>query len=961
MSQYIRGTTGQMRVILTSANTKIFRALLSIASAALLIRMMGMFSQVVITSRFGEGAAMDAYFVASALPIMIAQLLSSAIEASVIPVFTRVRARGKAEQASILFSTTLNLLLIGAALLTVMLFLFRDQVIHISAPAIDPLRMGIANSLAPIIYPVLFLMMVIGFLECILNAEGQFGWPSYAGLLVPATTAVCVILLGRSQGVVMLCVGMVVGLCLQLGAFIVRTRRANIVYRPIIDLRNPAIGSILITAWPALLGGLISQTSPFVDQVFASFLSTGSISTLNYALKLISVPTGVIFVSVGRAALPYLSQQAAISDMKAFRGTLHFYLWIVGIGTMVMSLLMLLLAHPLVQLLFQHGAFTPEDTSRTAATFMGFVPGLVPMSFAFIATRAFSALGKTRFLLLMSIYNVIANILFDALFARLWQSEGIAIATSAVYFGAMVLLFFLLKRTVGSIDFFSVPPEILAFFKKLPIFPSVGKLMLRIGIVMVVFSAGIIGIFLNGLYTLRISLGSVAILAFLRYRYALLITWILLDVFISSTLTIFTGNNFDTALTVPTLLLMTRVPISLAFKRLPALAVLLLYLSWVFAGIGISQIGVGAFLTNWILLVDYVAVCVLLIHVITTRRRMMGLIDTILLVSLFVALYGIYGFFTHQNGVFDPFTLVFRIFSLFNASPPLALFLSLFIPLMIYRTFTLRGFLRIGGLVGVLILLVGVVLTFTRTAYISVPLSILMMMCFLPSRKMKMRLFGGIFVLTVLAVLLATVGHLPIFDRFVTQDISTLNGRTYLWQALLDHFDATQLLGNGLEASNILLTNLQVGYRGVVGTAPHSLILGTLYDHGIIGVLLLLAVFFTLFVNLLRGILRATGEHRVLFAAAMAVFVSVAVQSLDSNDFWDQSICLYFWMIMALPFAAYWSMQQAAEIEEDIADRPTLPGVIITTNTQERSGLSDHEGSRMQKHEPERPEKGYMV
>jgi hypothetical protein len=66
-------------------------------------------------------------------------------------------------------------------------------------------------------------------------------------------------------------------------------------------------------------------------------------------------------------------------------------------------------------------------------------------------------------------------------------------------------------------------------------------------------------------------------------------------------------------------------------------------------------------------------------------------------------------------------------------------------------------------------------------------------------------------------------------------------------------------------------------------------------------------------------------------------------------------------MIMALPFAAYWSMQQAAEIEEDIADRPTLPGVIITTNTQERSGLSDHEGSRMQKHEPERPEKGYMV
>src|SRR3989440_2594065 len=899
--------------------------------------MMGRFSQVVITSRFGEGAAMDAYFVASALPIMIAQLLSSAIEASFIPVFARVRARGKAEQASILFSTTLNLLLIGAALLTVVLFLFRDQVIHISAPALDPLRMGIASRLTPIIYPVLLLMMVIGFLECILNAEGQFGWPSYAGLLVPATTATCVILLGRSQGVVMLCVGMVVGLCLQLGAFIVRTRRANIVYRPIIDLRNPAIGSILIAAWPALLGGLISQTSPFVDQVVASFLSTGSISTLNYALKLISVPTGVIFVSVGRAALPYLSQQAAISDMKAFRGTLHFYLWIVGMGTIVMSLLMLLLAHPLVQLLFQHGAFTPEDTSRTAVTFMGFVPGLVPMSFAFIATRAFSALGKTRVLLLMSIYNVIANILFDALFARLWQSEGIAIATSAVYFGAMVLLFFLLKRTVGSIDFFSVPPEILAFFKKLHIFPSLGKLMLRIGIVMVVFSAGIIGIFLNGLYTLRISLGSVAILAFLRYRYALLITWILLDVFISSTLTIFTGNNFDTALTVPTLLLMTRVPISLAFKRLPALAMLLLYLSWVFAGIGISQIGVGAFLTNWILLVDYVAVCVLLIHVITTRRRMMGLIDTILLVSLFVALYGIYGFFTHQNGVFDPITSVFRIFSVFSASPSLALFLSMSIPLMMYRTFTLQGSLRVAGSLGVLVLLVALALTFTRSAYISVPVSIIIMIFFLPSRKMKAGLLGSIFLLSIIVVLLATVGNVPLFQRFFNQDILTLNNRTYLWQALLDHFDATKLLGNGLQASNILLTQLRISYHGVFGTAPQNLMLSTLYDHGIIGVILLCVVFLTLFGNLLRGIRRATREHRLLFAAAMAVFVTMIIQSFYSEDLWNQSICLYFWVIMTLPFVLYWPVEQVAEIEDDVADIPTLPKIPTAIGREQAS------------------------
>src|ERR1700693_4181119 len=83
---------------LKSANKYIFRALLSIASAALLIRVMGMFNQVVVSARFGAGATMDAYFVASTLPILLAQLVGGSIESSVIPIYSRVRAKGRKEQ-----------------------------------------------------------------------------------------------------------------------------------------------------------------------------------------------------------------------------------------------------------------------------------------------------------------------------------------------------------------------------------------------------------------------------------------------------------------------------------------------------------------------------------------------------------------------------------------------------------------------------------------------------------------------------------------------------------------------------------------------------------------------------------------------------------------------------------------------------------------------------------------------
>src|SRR2546428_1637902 len=504
-----------------SVHKQIFRALLTLSSAALLVRVFGMLNQIVITRRFGAGATMDAYFVASTLPILMATMLSTSVESSVIPVYARVRTQGK-EQASKLYSTLLNLLVLGTALLTLVMLTFRDQLIHLSAPALDPYRTTLAVSLAPLIFPVIMLMVVISLLECILNTEGQCGWPAYAGLLVPLTTAILVLTLGRRGGIAILCIGMLAGLFLQLCMVIVRARRAGLVYRLSVNLRNPDLRSILTVAWIAPFSILISQASPLVDQMFASSLTAGSISALNYSLKLLSVFTGVIFVSVGRAALPYLSRQASMNDMKAFKETLRYYIWIVGIGTTVLAALMLLLAHPLVRILFQRGAFSAHATNLTANTLMGFVVGLTPMALGFILARSFVALRKNRLLLVTTVFGVISNAIFDYVFAHYWQSPGIALATSAVYFCNMFILLFMLRRLIGKLDILTPPPELLRAIRELDIgslfsIPySLRQRIVLVGIMIATFAAGVGGVFWYSVYTLRISLGSLILLAFLR-------------------------------------------------------------------------------------------------------------------------------------------------------------------------------------------------------------------------------------------------------------------------------------------------------------------------------------------------------------------------------------------------------------------------------------------------------------
>jgi O-antigen ligase len=466
--------------------------------------------------------------------------------------------------------------------------------------------------------------------------------------------------------------------------------------------------------------------------------------------------------------------------------------------------------------------------------------------------------------------------------------------------------------------------------------------------VAIVIAASVVGVastLVDSLYAVRLALGLPLVLALLRFPYALLLVWSSTGVFMGSALPVLSGNNLNTALTIPTLLLMFVLPVKQALKRMFALALLVIYLLWVLASIGFSPLDAGTFLKEWALYLDYAAIAILTITMLTTRRRMVRLVDTILAVSAFVAVWGICTFPLHQFAVLDPTTGQFRSTGIFTSAPEAALFLSLALPLALYRALTTRRWARVAACILCVILLVEIGLTFTRAAFLAIPFSIAVMALFLPSRRMKIGLMGGIAAVGILAVGLASIGDTPLFARFLNGDLGTFNGRTYLWNALLSRFDPTHVLGNGLHASDALLTKLAIGVNGYtangsIANSPSNLYVGTLYDHGIVGVVLLTLVFLALFASLMARMRAARSEHRVLLAAVLAVLVSTLVQSVDQNDFWDQSIGVYFWIIMALPFALHWSRPQPPRKPEGVA---TVEAAYPHTSHTSDRAWRDHE------------------
>ncbi|HEY0754893.1 MAG TPA: O-antigen ligase family protein [Ktedonobacteraceae bacterium] len=885
---------------------------------------------MVISASFGLGPTMDAYFVAAAFPLLLAQLFSSALEAAVIPVYSRLRMRSDRESASRLLSTLVNCLALGSLPLLLVLIALRQPLIFLSAPGLDPLRFRQALDLAPLFYLALPLNLSIGVLECTLNAEGQFGWPAYAGVLVPLTTALLTLIGGKTWGIVVLCVGGLVGTALQLVIVSVRARKARLHYRLALDLRNPDLRVILSAAWPLLSGALIVQSSPMVDQIFASMLPAGSISAFSYALKFLSIFIGVIFVSVGRAILPYLARQAALNDpdYHAFKATLRLYVWAVGFCVLLLSILLLLLRYPLVELLFQRGAFSAADTRTTVTILSGFVPGLTPMALVFLFSRAFNALGETRIPLVLALVSIGINACFDAIFAHFWQGFGIALATSMTSLATSLLLAGLLYRRIGTLQILRMPPEIQAMVARLKLSRAeksclsplhwlnqcfhtadLRQSLLLAGLTLVALTVGALAVAHNALVTLSIGIGLLLLLCFLRYPFGLLLAWASINVCIGSFLPFFNGNHLDRMLIFPVLCLLPVLPWKEVSRRVVhAFGWFALYLGWVLSGIGLSPLDSGTFLTLWLSMLASIGVGALTLILVTTRKRLFELINVLLITALLVALFGLYGFVTQQRGEVDPETAAFRITSLFTQATTFAFYLSPLIPLAFYCCLYARGVYRLCYIAVLLCLTAALFLTFTRSAYMGLlPGMIIISLC-MPVLWRRLLLIGELLLCCGVWLCPAWSEHQFLLARFFNADTATLNGRLYLWQALMRNFQVTRWLGSGLQSSDQLLIYLHVGAagQGVIGTAPHSLFLGTLYDHGLIGLCLLCMAFLSLGSCLLQGIRKSRGERRMLYAVALASLISILLQSLGSRDLWIQAASASFWMVVTLPLARCW-------------------------------------------------------
>jgi putative peptidoglycan lipid II flippase len=423
-------------------------------------RLLGLLREMVISHQFGTGGDLDAYLAAFRLPDILFQIVAGgALASAFIPTFSAHLARLDDRGAWRLASAIINLVLILTSALAALAALLAPWLVStIIAPGFDAPRQALTAHLMRfmLITPVIF--GVSGVIMGILNAQQHFLLPALAPIFYNLGIILGALILAPNMGVMGLAVGVVAGALGHLLIQIPGLVRYGLRYTPTLGLHDPSVREVGRLMLPRVVGLAAVQINFLVTTILASGLVAGSLAAINYAWLLMLLPQGVFAQSIATAAFPTFSTQAAKGQVAEMRNTLAATLRAILYLALPAAVGLIVLSRPLVQLVFQRGAFTETSTEMVAWALALFALGLPAHAVLEIVVRAFYALHDTKTPVIVGIASMVLNVILSLVLIQLFRAlgwmehGGLALSNSLATTLEMAALVYLIRQRLAGLE-----------------------------------------------------------------------------------------------------------------------------------------------------------------------------------------------------------------------------------------------------------------------------------------------------------------------------------------------------------------------------------------------------------------------------------------------------------------------------------------------------------------------------
>lgn len=419
-----------------------------LAALSLLSKPVNFLKDIVVAAVFGTTAAKDAFLVAWALPELFSGLVTEGLSGVLVPIFSDLVSKGDERRAWRIASSIANAIIIVLALAAVIVAVAAPLLVRLLAPAFPAETSALAVRLTRLMAVSMVFMGLQGLITSILNAHQRFFVPALAPLVLNAVICVVVLAAAGSLGIDSLALAMVVATLFTVVVQLPRLPWDRLRYSAGIDVHDEATRRFGRLVGPLMVGTLILSSTSIINRVFASFLPEGSLAALDFALRTTG-PAYVIAPALATVLLPTLARQAALGQWRDFYERVALGVRMHLLVTMPAAAGLILLAGPIVRLLFQRGAFDERSTAMTAAALAWYAPGLIFYGLYYLLINVFYALQNTVIriqagLVLVGVY-VVGNL---ALVGSM-GANGIALSYGLAHVAACVVLLARLGTRLG--------------------------------------------------------------------------------------------------------------------------------------------------------------------------------------------------------------------------------------------------------------------------------------------------------------------------------------------------------------------------------------------------------------------------------------------------------------------------------------------------------------------------------
>ncbi len=434
------------------------RPALWVMAAFALSNLVGLVRQILVSQAFGTSAVMDAFNAANRVPDMLFNLLAGgALGSAFIPVFTELLAQGKRERAWRLASAlATNLILVFGAVGLLVAAAAPWVVGHLLAPGFPPGQKTLTVRLLYVLLVTPLIFGISGLMMALLHVHRRFLLPALAPTMYWLGMIFGVLVLVPHWGIFGLAWGAVLGAIGHAGIQLPHLLKLpGRTYRLLLGWRMPEVRRVLRLMGPRWLGVAIVQLNFWINVVLASGMPEGSLTALQMAWAVMTMPQVVLAQAMAIVALPTFSSHAARGEMASLRRSLLDALRWMVLLSLPAAVGLMLLRTPVVQVLFQRGAFDEHSTQLVAWALLWYALGLVAHSVVEILARGFYALQDTRTPVLVGggamALNVVLSLLLAWMFRRwgLFPHGGLALANTVATTLEMMGLLVLFSRRVG--------------------------------------------------------------------------------------------------------------------------------------------------------------------------------------------------------------------------------------------------------------------------------------------------------------------------------------------------------------------------------------------------------------------------------------------------------------------------------------------------------------------------------